>query len=134
MYCVPWSSVSDVNKNSHLHIFINLICDERQARGTSCTECSVSRDYPPHLISVSLYDDGLGHGASGAAADQGGLLGDPVGLRGPVLSVVVVMKAAERNLLPILESCEILNEIIDHSDVFTIEVGLEEFSLLVLKV
>lgn len=80
---------------------------------------------------MCLYDDWLRAGAPGASADQGSLLGE--NLSPAPVAVVVVVQAAQRNLLASLEAGEIFYEIIDHTNVFTVQIWLEEISLLVLE-
>ena len=130
--CVLCTVLGDVNKII-ICTFYNLICDER--RHTSHIVLSQQARPPSltsHLVSVSLYDHRLRHGSPGAPADQGGLLGHSDGLGGALL--VVVVKAAEGNLLSVLEASEVLDKIIDHSDVFTIQIRLEKLSFFILKV
>ena len=86
-----------------------------------------------HLVIECLYDDGLWARATRAPTDQGGLLGENLGSAGPV-SVVVVVQSGQRYLLPGLQASKILYQVVDHTNVFTVQVWLEEFSLLVLEI
>ena len=52
----------------------------------------------------------------------------------PLCTIIVVLQAAQRDLLPGLEAGEIFNEIIDHTDIFTVQVWLEKLPLLVLQI
>ena len=84
-----------------------------------------------HLVSVSFNNDGLVRRASGAPADQGSLFGDSALV---VVRLVVVLQPRQRDLLSVLQPSEIFYQIIDHTNVFTIQIWLQKFSFFVLKI
>ena len=82
---------------------------------------------------MCLNDDGLRAGAAGTPTDQGGLLGQNLSPAGPV-SVVVVVQSGQGDLVSGLQASEVFYQIVDHTNVFTVQIWLEEVSLLVLEI